>query len=164
MRHESLTEFGKVRGWLVVFLVVLVFHGLTSLAALFVPGLRAMAGVRGSDLMILGCSAVGSLAGIFLILTRNRAAPLFFTVYPPLLLGVNLVLPGFRDAVHARLGAILGDADLTGSIAVDVVLAGVVVAYWARSRRVEAVFGSRGLQLLVGAHGEPGSSRGEPHN
>jgi len=143
-----------VRGWLLVFVAILIPHGLSSVVALFLPGLREVAGIHGLGLVVLGVTAVGNLSGIYLILSRNGLAPIFFTLYPPLLLSLNLLEPNLLARVNARLAAFgstdqLSAIQLTALVAVNVVIVGLMVGYFVRSERVQAVFGTRGLQLLL---------------
>jgi hypothetical protein len=127
---------------------------LSSSVALFLPGFREAAGIHGLGLVLLVVTAAGNLSGICLILSRNRVAPAFFTLYPPLLVVLTLLLePNLLETVNARLAAIgstdqLSSIQLMALMAVNVVIVVLMVGYFVRSERVQAVFGTRGLQLL----------------
>jgi hypothetical protein len=100
-------------------------------------------------------TAVGNLSGIYLILSRNRVAPAFFTLYPPLLVVLTLLEPNLLATANARLAAVgstdqLSSIQLTALMGVNVVIVALMVGYFVRSERVHAVFGTRGLHLLRG--------------
>lgn len=142
--------------WILACAILLIPGGVCSLLALFFPQLREAAGIHGFSLAILVLTAIGNLGGVCLILGRSRFAPAFFTVYPSVLLLLNLLLPDLLAAANKRLAALGASPDLRPDDLVAVVVAGTILVvtvglYWSRSRRVEAVFGTRGLGLLRGA-------------
>jgi hypothetical protein len=147
-------NLNRVHGWLLVFVVILLPHAVRASLMLFSPEARAVETSLG--LATLGITAAGNLLGIFLILSRSRFAPLFFTLYLPLLFVMNLLIPDLVGTVNARL-AVMGSAIEVGAsfvwglLAFNLVVIGLAVGYWTRSERVKAVFGSRGLQLLRGS-------------
>jgi hypothetical protein len=144
-------NLNRVRGWLLVFVVILVPHGVRATLMLFSPELRSVETSMG--LATLGVTAIGNLLGIALILSKHRWAPAFITLYLPLLLVLNLLNPDLVGTVNARMGALgstgeVGPLVVVGLLAVNVVMIAVWVGYWTKSQRVQAVFGSRGLHLL----------------
>ena len=154
MTEGPARSLSRVRGWLLVFVVLLVPHLVSSLFILASSEFRAAAGIEGLSLVTLALTAAGNLSGIVLILTRNRYAPVFFTVYPPALLFLTLLSPSLVDAANARLAALGATSPVTpvqvaAVFSVNVAIVVGTVAYWARSERVRSVFGSRGLELLV---------------
>ena len=139
--------------WVLASAFLLLPGGVCSLLALFFPQLREAAGIHGFSLAILVLTAIGNLSGVFLILGRSRFAPAFLTVYPSVLLLLNLLLPDLVGAANERLAALGASPDLRFGDLVVVVVAGTILVvsvglYWSRSKRVEAVFGTRGLGLL----------------
>jgi hypothetical protein len=148
---SAVRDLAKIRGWLLVFAVILIPHGVGSLFVLLSPEFRGAESALGLGTLVV--TAAGNLSGIVLILSRNRLAPAFFTLYPPLLLLLNLLHPDLLATANARLAA-LGSTDEFGPtqlglvLAVNVALVVLMVGYWARSERVQAVFGTKGLQRL----------------
>jgi hypothetical protein len=144
-------NLNRVRGWLLVFVVILVPHTVRASLMLFSPELRSVEAPLG--LATLGVTAMGNLLGITLVLSKHRWAPAFITVYLPFLLVLNLLNPDLVGTVNARMAAAgsTGEVDplvVFGLLAVNLVMIAVWVGYWMKSERVQAVFGSRGLQLL----------------
>jgi hypothetical protein len=151
-------DLSKIRGWLLFFVVILIPHGLGAPfgIALELPLDQPVSGMDVLRVTTLAVIAVGNLLGVFLILSRNRIAPAFFTLYPLLLVLLYLLDPDPIATVNARLAAL----DSTGGLApiqlrvlevVNLALVALIVGYWAKSKRVQAVFGSRGLGLFWGA-------------
>lgn len=154
--EASKQELDKIRGWLLLWVIVLIPHGVGA-PILLVRQLSQSGWGPESDslgLALLVFGGIGNLAGIFLILTRSRIAPAFFTLYPPLLLVLTLSAGDLTGTIEARLAAQGISAELSTPVLLgvllilNVVLAGLSVGYWSRSRRVQAVFGTRGLRLL----------------
>ena len=139
--------------WILACAILLIPGGVCSLLALFFPHLREAAGIHGFSLAILVLTAIGNLSGVCLILGRSRFAPAFLTAYPSLLLLLNLLLPDLLTAANKRLAALgaspdLRPVDLMAVIVAGTVLVATVGLYWSRSKRVEAVFGTRGLGVF----------------
>jgi hypothetical protein len=144
-------NLNRVRGWLLVFVVILVPHGVRATLMLFSPELRSVETPLG--LATLGVTAIGNLLSIALVLSKHRWAPAFITLYLPLLLVLNLLNPDLVGTVNARMGAAgstgeVGPLFVFGLLAMNLLMIAVWVGYWMKSERVQAVFGSRGLQLL----------------
>lgn len=145
-------------GWTLVCAFLLMPSGLMSLVALFLPHLRNAAGIHGFALVLLALTAVGNLGGACLVFRRSRVAPAFFTLYLPVMLFMNLLLPDLLGTMNRRLAAFGSAPDLewgglAAVMAVNAVVVLAMVLYWGRSRRVESVFGSRGLAILSWASG-----------
>lgn len=151
----SLPDLAKVRGWLLVFTILLLPHGV---GAPFLLSRQLSMGppVSGPEVLALASLAVtafGNLAGVFLVLTRNRMAPAFFTIYLPLLMCLLLLDPDPIATANARLAALGSSEEMTpGRMwfvgVMNFALVVLMVAYWVRAKRVQAVFGTRGLALL----------------
>jgi hypothetical protein len=140
-----------VRGWLLVFVVILVPHAVRATLMLFSPELRGVETSLG--LATLGVTAIGNLLGIALVLSKHRLAPPFFTLYLPLLFILNLLHPDLVGTVNARTAAFgftrdIDPVSVGGLLVMNLVMIVVWVSYWMQSERVQAVFGSKGLQLL----------------
>ena len=138
-----------LRGWPLVFAALLVPSGIGSMAAVFLPGFRAAAGIHGFGLAVLCLTALGNLGGVFLVLGRSRWAPKFFTYYPPMLLGLTLLIPDLLGSVNARLAAIGRSADvspgaLAAVVGLNAALVLCMVVYWNTSSNVAAIFGESG--------------------
>lgn len=139
--------------WIFACAMLLLPGGVWSLLALFSPQLLEAAGIHGFSLAILVLTAIGNLSGVCLILRRSRFAPAFFTLYPAVLLLLNFLVPDILAAANKRLAALGASPDLRPGDLVAVLVAGTVLVvtvglYWSRSKRVEAVFGTRGLGVL----------------
>ena len=96
---------------------------------------------------------VGNLLGVFLILRRHQAAPVYFSLYLPFIVLLYLLDPDPVATANARLASIGAEPDFTANhlaviLTLNVVLVAGCVAYWSRSKRVKAVFGTTGLALL----------------
>jgi hypothetical protein len=153
MDPQSPEDLGKVRGWLILMVVVLIPHGVGGVMALFSPEFRAAAQIGSSGLALLVFTVVGNLAGILLIVTRSRVAPVFFTLYLPILFGSIFLERNLLTSVNARLAALgstgrLSEMQLVALLAANAVIGVLMVGYWVRSKRVRAVFGTTGLDLL----------------
>ena len=107
MSAEPNPDLSKIRGWLLVCIVVLVPHGVGPFVALLTFDREALGGTLATVTLVVTGS--GNLLGIALILSRNRLAPLFFTVYPPTLLLLTLLIPDLPAIVNARMAADLVD-------------------------------------------------------
>jgi hypothetical protein len=138
---------------LLVFLLALIPHCVGSFVSLVVLETGAWGGAHGFVTLLV--TGVGNLLGIVLILWRSRWAPSFFMLYLPLLVALNLLYPDLLGTANARLAA-MGASDgiapvtLWSLVGLNVALVVVMMVYWARSRRVLAVFGTRGLDALRG--------------
>ena len=145
-------DLNRIRGWLLLFLLLLVPHGVGSWVLLLLPDIRAAETALGiATLLVTGA---GNLTGFLLIVQRRRITPAFFSLYLPLLLALNLLNPDLVGTANARLAAMGSTGEFAadriwGAIAVNAVLVVVAVGYWMKSQRVLAVFGSRGIELIV---------------
>lgn len=153
MSPGSPEDLGKIRGWLLVMVVILIPHGVGGLMALFSPEFRTAAQIGSNGMALLVFTVVGNLAGILLIFTRHRLAPVFFTVYLPILFGSIFLERDLLASVNARLGALgspdrLSQLQLVVLLVMNAAIAVLMIGYWTRSRRVRAVFGTTGLELL----------------
>ena len=146
-------EQDRIGGWLLVFLLALFPHCIGSFASLMVLGPEAWGGRYGFSVLLV--TGFGNLVGILLILTKNRWAPAFFMIYLPGLVALNLLYPDVVGTANMRLAAVgasngVGPTVVWMLLGANVVLVAIVMGYWARSRRVLAVFGSNGLDVLRG--------------
>ncbi len=151
MTERSRTDLSKIRGWLLVCVLILVPHGVGAILLLLLLDSTALGGTLGTATLVV--TAAGNLSGILLVLSRNRIAPAFFTLYLPALLVLNLSDPDLLGTFNARLAAVgasgeLAAAQLWALLAVNIVIVALMEGYWMRSERVRAVFGTRGLGLL----------------
>jgi len=161
----AVKPLAKVRGWLLVFTVLLIPHIVLSAlilvnswplpagASLSPPGW----GIEHLRLITQLITLVGHTTGVALIVIRHRYAPAFFTLYIPVLFLLFLLDPDIMatQVAHAeRLGfegasdPDLGPAQAQVRTIFSLVLSVVVWGYWLRSKRVEAVFGRNGLGFL----------------
>lgn len=135
-----------------MFLLLLLPHGVGSLVLLSSPAIHAVETGLGSVTLLV--TGAGNLLGFFLILRRHPITPSYFSLYLPLLLALNLLNPDLVGTANGRLAAmgstdVFAPAQIWGVLAVNVVLVAAAVGYWMRSKRVLAVFGTRGLDLFV---------------
>ena len=158
--HSS--ELATIRGWLLLFAIILVPHIVTSAVILahswpFVPMPDVEQDLRAVERLRSGTQAVifiGNSVGLALLSTRNRYAPAYFTLYLPLLVLLFMADPdtiATQVAYAERLG--LFDAaeraknmtEARTRTVLSLSVTAVAFGYWLRSRRVYAVFGSTGL-------------------
>jgi len=159
MARERDPGLHKIRGWLLLFTILLVPHAVGSLALLLrqlqTGTLNSGPALLGA--VTLGVTAVGNFTGLALILRRSPTAPAYFTLYLPLLVVLFFLDPDPVATINARLTSLGSPGPVTAVqlgvlIVVNLVLVVLSVAYWSKSMRVEAVFGSRGLSLLRRTH------------
>ena len=142
----------KIRGWLLVLCIILFPHIITS-ALLLIKSLPFVISLSVETLRLVtqAVMLVGHSTGLILIFKRNRYTPAYFTLYVPLLLLLTLADPDLAATQMAN-AEILGRQPLEGAAAVarvaSLAVTVLIWAYWLRSKRVRAVFGSVGLGAL----------------
>jgi hypothetical protein len=160
-------DLTRIRGWLLVFCIMLVPH--IVLAPLILIQSWPIVSAPSADPSIVSLERtrmltqavilIGNSVGLALILTRSRYAPAYFTVY--LLLSPLLILADpdtiATQVEHARrLGLSHGADDSTGRAQAvmrttfALLATGAWLGYWLESKRVRAVFGSAGLEAVRG--------------
>lgn len=169
MQTRTATEFPKtvastdqrepIGGGLIVMCLLLVPHVLNSawILANSLPVItnlpRNIFSVETLRVVTLTATMVGNLAGLTMIVTRNRFTPAFFTIYLPLVLLLFFADPdpGATVRDHAQRIGYEYSADKGLSVP-HVILAfgstAIVFGYWLRSQRVRRTFGSTGLEIL----------------
>lgn len=158
-RHLSTNEAEShplygVKGWLRVFLLLLVLGGLAALVELVLPvpaGYAAMFGAHAREVARFDAVAALMLAGVALI--GFSRAPIFGAIIVPALvvrfLAVVLAAATFhlRGPTGQRLSPTFGDDVMTGAVVAAVILGGVACAllcvYFVRSTRVNVTFRHR---------------------
>lgn len=139
MTARTCSDLNEIRGWLLVCVLILVPHAVGATLALLFLDHSALGGTLG--LVTLVVIAVGNLSGIFLVLSRSRIAPVFFTVYPVFLLVLTLPDSDLLGTANARLAAAgatsgVGVVSLAILLAVNVAIVTLMVGYWVKSEQV----------------------------
>ena len=154
------SDLTTIRGWLLGFCILLFPH--TFQAAVFLvrywqvdypPSVAPHAHEIVATVIML----VGSTLGYLLIVTRNRFTPAFFVLYLPFAFVLLLADPhpiatyvarlhrfGYSNMTHVAQDRMQGTIVYAASSVAII----VTTAYWVRSERVRAVFGSNGLRAL----------------
>lgn len=148
--HER-HELNTIGGWLLVMVLLLVPHTVGAPLGLVLFDGPALGGTLGAATLLV--TAVGGLSGILLAFSRHRFAPAFFTLYPPLLLALNLMQPDLLGLANARLAAVGVTEEFTPYhialvLILNAALVVAIVAYWMKSERVQMVYGTNGLNAL----------------
>ena len=154
-------KLNKIRGWLLVFFIMLIPHTPQSLMLVIkewpivfdADPSYSMLRVETLRLVTHVVMFLGHSMSLVLIVTRNRYTPAFITVYLALLFFLTIVDPDIAATQVANIET-LGisnppDASfLAGARWVGIATAPILWGYWLRSKRVRAVFGSVGLGVF----------------
>lgn len=163
-------ELQGIRGWLLVFALLVVLGVLLDAYGLYVvrhgiwrellilPRLGTLRSPRFILLalarhVVVAIVVLLRVAGLWLIARRSARAPAYWTVASAVLMPLlvySRALGAWERRVAGSLGYVLFPHVPFGIEAVAGALsAGVWCAYWIYSRRVQATFGCRGLDLFV---------------
>jgi uncharacterized membrane protein YhaH (DUF805 family) len=152
------SRFAWIRGWLLVFCVMLVPHIVSSALLLMAYGRNGLASGGAPprlEVLQLTLTLVGHSVGLALILARSRYAPAYFVLYTSLLLLLVVADPDptatYVRRLHAMGASREAAEDHTRAVrgmVVSLAASAVALGYWVRSERVMKVFGSTGLQIF----------------